>query len=166
MKKLIFITLLISNFIQSQEVNYERFKIEDNKIIWQNVYNKDSITTTQNIRKIPALKMFTDYTGEVENQKPDCSSIAIYMISTFRFNVLIEEKEDKIRITVSEILFDSNMQINFGTISTSRRYVSLDEMEIRTSDKKFRKNNQSKTNLTCLDNFLLNFFKPKQKSNW
>lgn len=166
MKKLIFITLLISNFIQSQEVNYERFKIEDNKIIWQNIYNKDSITTAENIKKIPQLKMFTDATGEVINQKIDCKSVAIYMISTFRFNVLIEEKDNKFRITVSQILFDSNMQFNFGLVTTDRKYISLEEAEVRTSDKTFRKNNQSKTNLTCLDNFFLNFFKQKQKSDW
>jgi hypothetical protein len=165
MKKLAFLALIISIKCFAQEVTYERFLIVDKKIIWQNVYQKDSINNIPALKKIASLIFNSETTAEVRNQKLNCQNLATYMISTFQFNVLIEEKDNKYRITVSNIVFDSNMQVTIGYVTAAQRFVTLEDAEVRTSDFKFRKNNQSKTNMACLDSYLQNYFKIKPTNN-
>jgi hypothetical protein len=164
--KLFFYFFLISSITYCQEINYERFTIVDKKIIWQNVYQKDSVYNLFNLKKKSALNFNSDYIANVFNQKLNCKGLAIYADSSFGFNVLIEEKEDKYRITISSIYFDSNLQATVGYITAYKKIVTIEEAELRTSDFKFRKNNQSQTNLKCLDQFLLDFFKIENSKDW
>lgn len=165
MKKLVMLLLINCIHTFAQDVNYDRFTLVDKKVIWQNVYQKDSINNISSLKKIASLVFNSESTAEVKNQKLNCPSLAMYMLSTFQFNVLIEEKDDKYRVTVSNIVFDSNMQVTVGYVTAAQKYVTLEDAEVRTSDYKFRKNNQSKTDMTCLDNFLLDYFKIKPTNN-
>lgn len=163
MKKLLLLFILATNQLYSQDKTYDNFSVQDKKIIWQKIYPKDSIT---DLSKITALKFNSNTTASCYNQKLSCKGLAIYTESTFQFDLLVEEKENKVRITISNIFFDSNLQVTVGYITTSKKYVTLEEAELRTSDFKFRKNTQSQKNMNCLDNYLIDLFKPKQSNAW
>jgi len=163
MKKLLLLFILATNQLYSQDKTYDNFSIQDKKIIWQKIYPKDSIT---DLSKITALKFNSNTTASCYNQKLSCKGLAIYTESTFQFDILTEEKENKVRITVSNIVFDSNFQVTVGYITTSKKYVTLEEAELRTSDLKFRKNSQSQKNMNCLDNYFIDLFKPKPTNSW
>lgn len=158
--------LIFTSFCYSQDIKYDRFSIENNKIIWQNVYQKDSINNIENIKSIPSLKFSSEKIASAAKQSCKCKGISAYMYSVFGFNVLVEEKQDKYRITVTDIAFETNLQYTIGSITTSNETTTLNEMELRTSDYKFRKNATSQQNMNCLDNFLIDFFKPKAKKDW
>jgi hypothetical protein len=166
MKKLTLLLIIIGFKCIAQDVNYERFSIVNTKIIWQNIYQKDSLFSIETLKKIPSLKFTSSNIAEVKNQRLSCKGLAIYMNSTFDFNVLVEEKESKIRITITDIVFNSNMQVTVGYVTAAQKYVTLEEAEVRTSDSQFRRNSQSKTNLECLDSFLQEYFKTKISNNW
>lgn len=163
MKNISLLFILLSNHLYSQDIKYENFIVQDKKIIWQKIYQKDSIA---DLLKIPALKFNSNTTASCYNQKLSCKGLAIYAQSTFQFDLLIEEKENKVRITVNNIVFDSNFQVSVGYITTSEKYVTLEEAELRTSDFKFRKNSQSQKNVNCLDNYFIDLFKPKSINSW
>jgi len=163
MKNISLLFILLSNHLYSQDIKYENFIVQDKKIIWQKIYQKDSIA---DLSKIPALKFNSNSTASCYNQKLSCKGLAIYAQSTFQFDLLIEEKENKVRITVNNIVFDSNFQVSVGYITTSEKYVTLEEAELRTSDFKFRKNSQSQKNVNCLDNYFIDLFKPKSINSW
>jgi len=167
MKKLLLFLLFSFNaFSQSETITYERFLIENNKIIWQKTYQKDSIYIAEKYKKIPKLNFTKENSGFVKDEKLNCKGLAIYMNSAFGFYFTIEEKETKFRITVSEINFEDNIQIDFGGVTNTNKVNTLSEFELRTSDNTFRKNTQSKKNLECLDKFLLDFFELKPEKDW
>jgi hypothetical protein len=166
MKKLTLLLIIIGFKCIAQDVNYDRFSIVSTKIIWQNIYQKDSLFSSETLKKIPSLKFTSNDIAEVKNQRLSCKGLAMYMNSTFDFNVLIEEKDSKIRITVTDIVFNSNMEVTVGYVTAAKKYVTLEEAEVRTSDSKFRRNSQSKTNMECLDLFFQEYFKTKISNNW
>jgi hypothetical protein len=166
MKFIAFFLLLSSLCFSQENPIYERFKIENKNIIWQNIYQKDTIYNLENFKEKLKLNFTSNTTGFANNQKLKCKGLAIYMNSNFGFNFLIEEKDNKFRITVYDIYFEDNFQLNIGTVSTSQKNTLLSDMELRTSDKTFRKNSQSNKNMLCLDNYLLNIFHLKTDTSW
>lgn len=165
MKKFYFI-LLFTSICYCQDINYKRFSIENKQIVWQNIYQKDSIQNIEALKKNLNLVFTNLNSGYSKNQKLRCSGIAIYMMDIFQFNFQIEEKENKYRIRISNIAFNDNIELNLGSVQTTNKINLLEDFELKTKDYKFRKNSQSKKNMECLDQYLLELINTSVIDKW
>jgi hypothetical protein len=182
MKKLILLLLLLqlSNlYSQNPKIEYENFKLQDNKeIIWQKVFDinvsKDSIlklilSSFISNSFINNLK-YENYTfnGTSSFEKlTNTSGTPIGARTEYNCFVKIDIKENKYRITVENIKFKP-INFDFGGVGVNHSY-SLEEMVVRTSKHEIRKNSNSRKMLSNFNIDLLNLLQlieDKQKEDW
>lgn len=159
MKKVLFLFLIsISAFAQEHHFTSER-----QIVTWQNSYE----TTETDILKLIDKnhpKVDVDYqksTGSGRSLNCKCDGTSFYLDSDFNMNFEVEIKEGKYRVTVNDIVFDSEAE----TESNNDR---LEFFVLRMGQNAFHKTKQNLKNLICIDQYLTKLFTiPNSKeSKW
>ena len=174
---LLFLTIVcFKSFSQGSE--YENFKIEDRKLIWQKVYetefSKDeiikSIKESGIIKEIEYLE--NSLTGTIENLDLDFKGFgntemntAMYISrSYFKSFVLIEFKENRYRMTLKEMKL---VQKYSDGLNEEGEISELGDYSIKNNNldfkKSFKKSPSGILNFTFDKVFEI---KKKKKSNW
>jgi uncharacterized protein YueI len=154
---LLILTFSIKGFSQEDPKNiYSRFSAKNGTIFWENTFEADSTKAITFFRE--NLKFPSEKKGVISKQKADCKSIAMYMYGNLNFTYKIEYSQNSYKVTISEIMFESTMQYNFGMISAGTSSIRMEEAELRNRDKTLRKNSQSYTNQSCLDDLFIQTF--------
>lgn len=163
MKPITIIVLLLSASLFSQKDPhniYSRITVKNRIIFWSNTYQCDSIKAVEYFKS--SLRIPNENKGVVANQKTHCPGLSMYMYGMFKYNYLIKYSKNQYTITVSEIVFDNDIQYNFGTVSTSRSGTRIEDFEIKNKDGQLRNNVQSYRNQSCLDDFFIKEFTVNQ----
>lgn len=158
MKKSILL-LFIIQICYSQKYHNDtasRFSVKTNVIYWENTFECDS-TKAANFFK-DNLKFPNQNKGIVNTQKIHCPGVSMYLYNNFRFNYIIKYHQNSYTVTVAEIIFDDNIQLGFGNVTTSNNSNRIEEFELKNKDGTMRKNQQSSKNLECLDSYFINTF--------
>lgn len=135
----------------------ENFSVEKNVITWKKVFEFKE-NPIPYLKQNSNLKFKDSIFGTADNLLLRCRNISFYCKNDFQINFKIETKENKYRVTVSNIVFKNAININFGGVSTDDKLILLEEAELRFKDNTIRKNNQSVINLNCIDEFLTELF--------
>lgn len=162
MKKLLLILLIgISGFAQEEN----NFTAENKYLVWSKVFElkpSEDISLIKNNLKL----IFRDNNfGFSKNQKCDCKGSSIYLKFPFTYNFKIETKENKYKVSVSNIIFSDNTAINMGGIISGPTTSTLEEYILKKSDGSIKTNNQNTKNLNCLNDYFTSNF-TIQKSDW
>ncbi len=153
MKKSIFIIgLFISITALSQEPTdtIANFKLINKHVIWQKVYQVSDVSK-DSLQKVLHFK-----SGQFN---PGCQEPIQLTNSSISYNLHLEIKEGKYRITLSDLIIQGNQNI-FGNIT-------FDYFFTKKHGKIFRKGDVINTSLYCLDKELQEKFKiPTTTSDW
>lgn len=164
MKLLLFIFFPIAVFSQ------ETLNIEDGEITWKKVYetNLSEGEIKTSLRANSTLNPISDnFSGTSNLVSLKCEeTIPIYLEGKIQFFVLIEFKENRYRVSVSDInvIPDETTEV-FGVRSTEDGK-ALEDYQIRNNGE-FRKNNMASNTRNCIENYFLDLFKfTEVSSNW
>lgn len=173
MKKLIFlISFTISSFCWSQEAN--DFKIENNQVIWQKVYENKNDSFKNNIKtKISRIISETEnqLIAEINNIQHDYKSLGISEIScpiyisrtNTKATLILDIKENRYRVTLKNITL---VQLYTDTLSEQGEINYLENFALKNNNTKF-KNSFLKKPGTILNYSYSKIFKESNKTdNW
>lgn len=164
-KLLLFITLLTSSFYAQ-----ENFKIENNSIIWQKVFDNFTNLDLKQLQQNPfcANLQFNNVISGTSNyyQFPNKEGLPVFAYQDFKCFILVEEKENKYRVTISNITFKGLEIEVFGVKNKSEEYLSF--YALKNNGGELRKNNSITNTLNSLNNFFIETFTLKEiiKSDW
>lgn len=177
MKNILFITTVfiftITGF--SQNPLQLNFKLDDNKnVIWQKVYETENI---ENVKKAITSSFFTSNLSDdnLIGQSPEVNlsstkGVAMGAYSPYKVFIKIDLKENKYRVTVTDIVF-VGMKTNIGgdgnvfgaALAQPSR---LEDYAVKNKNNEFRKNGAATSLLKILNNDLDGYFTfNEQKSN-
>ncbi len=155
---LFFLFLSFASFAQEHHFTAER-----QIVTWQNSYE----TTETDILKLidknhPKVQVdLQKSTGSGRSLNCKCEGTSFYLDSDFNMNFEVEIKDGKYRVTVNDIIFDSEAE----TESMNDR---LEFFVLRMGQSTFHKTKQNQKNMICIDKYLTNLFLiPNSKeSSW
>lgn len=171
--------LIICCFITQNTISQNNFKVSNNNITWQKVFNTDSITDNQLIKFINTKPKIINVnyldnqiTAEIEGDEIDYKKYGGKTMSTLTIlnhklhaKVLIEIKQNKYRVTVQNITFIDDWSMNSlnafaDNTSTLKEYVLKKNGAIK----------QGKTIIKGLDylnqHFIETFAFTKSNNDW
>lgn len=149
--KLLLLFLFIGSLVFSQE---HSFSIENGFVVWQKVFQGSSDQIWN-----PKLK-----DGHASQFKIDrCSRTSSYMYFEMNFDYKIESKEDRYRITITNIEFIDVLQHALAKESANPFTTHFEELIIRNKDGKFREGGIHQRNLKCLDDYFTKIFTPTEE---
>lgn len=155
--KQILVLLLLTGFIGfGQTPGSENFSIKNGAIFWERTFDSDSLQAVNYFKS--NLKISNPDKGIVVNQKTRCRGVAIYAMANFQYSYKIKYSAKSYTVTISEIIYDEEIQIRLGGVSSSKSKNRIEEFEIRSKDGTLRKNQQSIKNLNCLDEYFIKTF--------
>src|SRR5690606_16076724 len=94
-----------------------------------------------------------------------CPGTSMFLRSDIDFDYKIESKEDRLRVTVTNISFENTIQISYGAISTDSKSTNFEEFAIRHKNNELRDGNTHEKNYQCLEELFTNIFTPKESIN-
>ena len=166
MKNISFILFLFTNYLFSQN----NFQVENNNLIWQQVFEIDStnqiepyfknIAFTASLTANNTTISGNSNTYQIKNK----TGLPIYAYSDFKAFVVIEIKESKYRVTVSNIFF-KGLEIDFGGVkNNSEEHI---EMYVLKKDNTIRPSQTTQNTLKSINDFFIEIFTIKPNiSNW
>ena len=140
MKKILLLLLIsFSAVAQDEVIGTQNFSVNDDKIIiWTKIFEIDSINVLESFKQKLNIHFLNENSGYVDNLKLRCEkTISMYAEGNFKINFRIDFKENKYRVIASNIVFENNIQLNFGGVSTSKSYTNIEDYEF--SDSQFTK---------------------------
>ena len=167
--------LLISSCIFSQ-IKFDYLKLENSQVIFERVFNLDSLKSSDIekllISNVSKVKDFRDFrkdggiiTGKIENAMIDIQKCGfkrmtapVFLNGSFFCNVSIVWKDEKYKVTISNILFSVPKWAEFtGTeIFAKKRGTEMKEQNDKLIDSG-----------KCLENYLSELFAfSKGKNDW
>ena len=156
MKKFTFILLFITYSITAQH----NFTIVNNSLQWQVIFNKDTNTNIVDyFKKNPftSALTFTENISGISNwhQLQNKKGLPIFAYQDFKAFITIEEKEDKYRVTVTNIIF-KGVEISFGGV-TNKSEDHLEALALK-NDFTIRPSKPTQNTLNALNTFFTDTF--------
>ena len=151
-KSFLIVSLLFSTFIFSQKPSdtIANFKLINKHVIWQKIYQVPGVSKD-------SLQKFLHFTSGQFNT--GCQEPMQLTNASISYNLRLEIKEGKYRVTLSDLVIHGNQNI-FGNIT-------FDYFFTKKRGKIFRKGEVIKKSLFCLDKELQDKFKlPATTSDW
>jgi len=164
MKKVIISILLMIPFLgmaQDSKTEYLNFKLSESKdLIWQKIYETEA--SLDSVIKFLKTESFTSDLELNENTilgrsgKTKLSStkgVAMGAYSSYDVFIKIDFKDNKYRVTISDVLFDPTVSsVNSGMFSISQaNQFTLNDFAVRNNSQEIRGNNTAKNLLKILD---------------
>jgi len=175
---LLLLIFTIYTYTQNPKIEYENFKLqEDKKIVWQKVYefkgSKDSITEI--LKEFITTNSFLNnlkysnygFTGFSSYTKiSDLSGLPIAVRTDFNSFISIEIKENRYRISISNIKFKP-INMDFGGIEMNTNFI-LEDITVRNNYHEIRKNNTARKTLSKLNKDFIEILtlKTNKKEDW
>jgi len=175
---LLLLTSALLSFSQNSKVEYENFKLQDNKdLIWRKVYElkgskdsitkllKESLTINSFLSNLEYSKYsfngFSNYT-----KISDLSGLPMAVYTDFNCFISIDVKENKYRISISNVKFKP-MNMNLGLVEMNTNYV-LEDISVRDNHHEIRKNKTARRVLLRLNKDFIKMLKLQlvKKDNW
>ena len=156
-------TLLIG--LSSISQNIENYYVENNAIVWSKVFELKDTENISTLKNNLRLNFTKENSGISQKQHCKCKGGSIYLQSPFDYSFIVEQKENRYKVSISNIIFHDNLSINIGSVLIGPTTNTLEEYALKNSDNTIRKNKTNTTNLTCLNDFFIDNFKVKEKNN-
>lgn len=161
-------TLLLLLFIPFLSFSQKQLEIENGEIIWQKVYEtnltKEEIKSS--IKANPILNPILDnLSGTANPVKMECEeTIPIYLEGKIQFFVLIQLKENRYRVTISNINIIPHQTVGIWGVNSSENPQNIEDYQIRNNGE-FRKNRMARNTRYCIEDYLTELFKINNISN-
>lgn len=152
MKKLLLLFLLMGSLAFSQE---HSFQLHDRSVIWQKVFDGSADQIHH-----PKLK-----DGHVTKLSfRHCPGTSIFMRDDIHFDYKIESKENRFRVTISNISFENSFQFSSGYITTDAKSTNFEEFAVRHKKNELRDGFTHRKNYKCLEELFTRIFTPTEES--
>ncbi|APZ46313.1 hypothetical protein BW723_08385 [Polaribacter reichenbachii] len=176
---LLIITFCLSSFSQNTQLEYDNFKIQENKSLkWQKVFDltisKDSIVKLLEVN-LNNNSFFNElkyskyrFTG-FSNYKLLSDVKKLYGVASntqYKCFIVIDVKDNKYRVSVSDITF-KNIPVTVGNVTVNNEY-TLYKLTVKGNNKNFKKGKLAKNTLHSFNKDFIDLFTIKEniKTDW
>lgn len=153
MKKILFLLLIISNTVFSQNQN---FSVEKNTLLWKINLGDSFQVYKEKLENNPKLEIIKSsgiqIRGNAKNLKCNCSGVSNFMKEEFDAEFIVNLLDDKISVSVFNLRFKSFDHYVFETVRTKVEIEPIEKYIIK-KDNSIRDNRESKKILDCLDKY-------------
>lgn len=172
MRKIILILLIAiltqSCYYQNGHTKYtkmpESFSIENKTIInWEKIYVLKENEKIEDLKNNLKLKISNDFIGSISDNQCKCPGGSIFMDWNFNFNYKIDVKDNRYRVSISNIIFKNGMQYYYYGVTTTKDISTLEYFALKNNGE-FKISFQNKANLECLDRYFTKLFTIQQNS--
>lgn len=167
MRSIIILCLVLFSISASAQDN---FTIENNKIIWQQVYESElSDAEIKTLLKSNAIlsEVSGDLTGTSRPEKISCAETTpIYMRDDLQYFTQIEVKEGRYRVTLSNFRFSPSVVVSLYNVETTNNTVAIEDY-MQNNKNELRTGKMHTNSRDCLNRYFQEVFKfGKVYSDW
>lgn len=162
--------LLLFIFFPIAALCQEPLTINNGEITWQKIYETDlSKEELKNSIKSNATlnPIAENFSGTANAVSLDCQkTIPIYLEGKIQFFALIEYKEGRYRVSVSNINVIPNQTMELWGVRETEAGKPLEDYQVRNNGE-FRKNNMATNTRECIENYFVDlFYFTKVSNDW